>query len=242
MEIRNSHIVPELVYKRVYTRKHKFLPVDRTDESIPFEQKGYRERLLCQSCETKLSRWEGTLGNLIEDVVNLTSNSIKFQSVGRCHVLAGINYDHIKKAVLSIFWRMSISSLEIFSGYQLGPYEGKIKHILHNDSVISEDDFPVLISRCELNWSFQDVMFFPVGRGRYAGKYIMQTVVLNGIVFDMLMVEGKSIPKEISLFSLRSQGQVIISTRNYEELGLSLDKFAHRMRQSDVSDFFKKYD
>jgi hypothetical protein len=186
--------------------------------------------------------WEGTLGHFIEDVINLTSNSITFQSVGGRHTLSGINYDHIKKAILSIFWRMSISHLDIFSGYHFGAYEVILKSILHNDSFIPEDDFPVLISRCELNGSFQDGVLFPIGRGRYAGKYIMHSVVLNGILFDMLMVERKSLPEEISLFSLRSKGQAVVLTKNYEDYGLSLDEFSYKMRHSEVHDFFKRYD
>jgi len=58
-ELRNSHIIPEFVYKPIYDEKHRFDVIARAKEIRNDEkQKGLREHLLCQSCETKLSQHE----------------------------------------------------------------------------------------------------------------------------------------------------------------------------------------
>src|SRR5437870_3517058 len=59
-ELCDSHIVPEFFYKPLYDSKHRFFRISSSPEKHDTTlQKGLRERLLCQQCETRLSRYEG---------------------------------------------------------------------------------------------------------------------------------------------------------------------------------------
>jgi hypothetical protein len=70
-DLRASHIVPEFFYKRVYTKSHKFTAISKnSDDKLAIAQKGYREHLLCQACETKLSKWEGELSVLTNEIAS----------------------------------------------------------------------------------------------------------------------------------------------------------------------------
>jgi hypothetical protein len=48
-ELRDSHIISEFLYASIYDDKHRFHVVAAGELQSSYEQKGYRERMLCQS-------------------------------------------------------------------------------------------------------------------------------------------------------------------------------------------------
>jgi len=121
--LRNSHVIPEWVYEPLYDEKHRFhiLSADPTRPSWP-EQKGLRERLLCDDCETKLSVWEGYARNLLSGDIGTTS-----KRSGDLVWVYGADYAPFKLFQLSILWRAGVSSLPIFSRVQLGPHQERLR-------------------------------------------------------------------------------------------------------------------
>jgi hypothetical protein len=69
----------------------------------------------------------------------------------------------------------------------------------------------------------------------------MQSVVLNGLVFDCVMTDTRTIPEEIVEFSLQPNGRVLIPSRPYEEFGLNVGDFSERMKKVDVKSFFARF-
>ena len=243
VDLRASHIVPEFFYKRVYTKSHKFTAIakEEFDDHLAVEQKGYRENLLCQPCETKLSKWEGKLSQLMNEITSDSYTSFTAARISNVIILSGVDYPSIKMAILSIFWRMSVTSHRLFDNYDLGPYADELRRILNQDLLPTGDEFPVLVSKGLLDGEFHAGILFPVGRGRYGNNLIMQSVVLNGVVFDCIMTSTKAIPEEITEFSLQPNGRVLIASRPYEELGLNVGDFSARMKNADVKSFFSRH-
>lgn len=240
--LRDSHIVPEFFYKRIYTKSHKFTVVGQDKgERLAVEQKGYRESLLCQVCETKLSKWEGKLSQLSTELTTDVFTTCTASKISNVTCLSGVDYYNIKMAVLSIFWRMSLASHPIFKSYDLGPYAEEFRQILDQDCLPNETAFPILIAKGLLDGQFLSGILFPVGRGGYGNNLIMQSVVLNGIVFDCVMTSTRSIPEEILAFSLLPSGRVLVPSRPYEELGMNIGEFTPRMKKEDVKNFYAKY-
>lgn len=237
-----SHIVPEFFYKRVYTRTHKFTAIALDEEErLAIQQKGYRENLLCAACETKLSKWEGELSQFVAQVISDSYTTCSATQVGAVTIVEGVNYSSVKMAVLSIFWRMSISKHKLFSAYKLGPYEEDFRGLLDQQKVPAVTEYPVHLSKGTLDGVFLPGILFPVGRGRYEGNLIMQSVVLNGLVFDCFMTRKSTTPKEIVMFSLQPSGQAFIPSRSYEQLGMNLGEFSQRMKSKDVKSFYQKH-
>ncbi len=59
LELRKSHIIPELCYYNMYDSKHRFVGINTENyKQLIIEQNGFREALLCQKSETYLSKWE----------------------------------------------------------------------------------------------------------------------------------------------------------------------------------------
>jgi len=242
VHLRESHIIPEFFYKRVYTRTHKFTAISRDpDERVAVAQKGYREYLLCQTCETKLSKWEGKLSHLTNEVTSGNYVALTANQIANVTILTGVDYAPIKMCVLSIFWRMGIATHPLFSSYNLGPYSEKLRKLLYENIVPAETEFPVLLSRGLLDGTFHAGILFPVGRGRYDNNLIKQSVVLNGIVFDCIMTNTRIVPEEILAFALNPSGRVLIPDRPYEQLGLDVGEFSASLKKADVKRFYARH-
>jgi hypothetical protein len=57
-ELRNSHIIPEFLYRPLYDEKSRALELDGESGKQTVFQKGLREPLLCDGCEGVLQRHE----------------------------------------------------------------------------------------------------------------------------------------------------------------------------------------
>jgi len=249
VELKNSHIIPEFCYKRVYTKKHKlkgFSPINGND--LDMEQKGYREYLLCGSCEEKLSKWENSFSWLMEDIINNDTRKIQITNINKFDIVSGFDYESIKRAILSIIWRLSLSSLDVFKEYTLGPYEEKLRKKLYSNQYIDPKDYPIVISKGLLKGKFLTDILAHHGKSRHTNEFRMHTITItiNGFIIDTLITENRKIPKAFHFFSMNNtpsvSGDIIISHRNLEDQEFKIEAYSERFRQSDVNDFYRKYD
>ena len=137
-ELRNSHILPEFLYENLYDEKHRTLLVSRGDEKIV--QKGIREKLLCQKCETKLSRYEKYAKELILEIPNFVRDN-------NLELLFSDSVDYLKLKLfqLSILWRASVSSNALFQQVKLGPHEDKIRAMINEEYPGKVSDYGCLM-------------------------------------------------------------------------------------------------
>ena len=125
-ELRNSHIIPEWVYTDLYDEKHRFhVLASKTKKTKPFEQKGLRERLLCDLCEQKFSRYE----KYAREVIKGGESIVVKQYQGMLEI-SDINYARFKLFQLSVLWRAGIAKHKIFSKVDLGPHEEILRNML----------------------------------------------------------------------------------------------------------------
>lgn len=138
-ELRNSHILPEFLYENVYDEIHRTLVI--SNEKEKFVQKGIREKLLCQKCETKLSKYEKYAKELILEIPNFTRDD----NLGLLYS-ESVDYTRLKLFQLSILWRASISSHIAFHQVKLGPHEHKIRSMLDEGNPGKVIDYGCLMS------------------------------------------------------------------------------------------------
>jgi hypothetical protein len=238
LELRNSHVIPESLWTEIYNEKHQALPMSIKNNKSNIIQKGFREKLLCQACETKFSRWENSLKKHLVDLGNLTS---KFLEINRIQAdlikVKNIEYKMVKLAILSIFWRMSITTNNFYSDYQLGTYEKIIRDILFTEAHVPERHFPVFIYRYELDGKFcpDIMMYFP--RGRFDQIYTVYKVILWGHLFCIFVNNKKfpiDMPKEIIL---SETGEIFISVKSLVDLASPVSAIA-RIFDDDMKRFY----
>lgn len=137
----NSHIIPEWVYTDLYDEKHR-LPVVSTlkEKTRPFEQKGIREKLLCNDCEQKLSVFERYVRGVIKG-----GESVVIHEYPDKLEITGINYTFFKLFQLSILWRAGIAKNKMFSRVQLGPHENKLRDMINAEDPGASNQYGCLM-------------------------------------------------------------------------------------------------
>lgn len=137
-ELRRSHIIPEFLYKAMYDDKHRFHVLSSVpDLQDSMEQKGLRERLLCDACEGLLSKLERYARGVLAG-----GEPLDWSRDGSAVHVSRIDYTRFKLFQLSILWRAGVSKLPIFKEVQLGPHEPMLREMLLVGDAGDEATYP----------------------------------------------------------------------------------------------------
>ena len=139
--VRNSHVIPEWAYGPVYDTKHRAAALDLRRASIPYAQKGIRERLLCGTCEQEFGRWEDTFQRFWKPAILFAA------PITEPHLcISGLPYDAFKLFHLSVLWRAGIAKSEAFALIKLGPHEVHLRNILLEGRAPTDLVYPISAS------------------------------------------------------------------------------------------------
>jgi len=86
------------------------------------------EKLLCEECEGRISRFETVGAKLFQQPLPPHSGSSK-----RIREYPSLDYGRLKLFFLSILWRTSVASDEFFRLVSLGPHEETVRKMLLNE-------------------------------------------------------------------------------------------------------------
>lgn len=133
----HSHVIPEWLYEPLYDEIHRYhvLPAAR-GAGTAFGQKGLRERLLCQPCETAFSRYEGyargvLVGGAEIEILNLRGGI----------EIRGLDYAKFKLFQLSVLWRAGVAQQSFFSEVDLGGHSDQLRKMLRTQDPGGVSDF-----------------------------------------------------------------------------------------------------
>lgn len=217
-ELRASHIISEAFYQGIYDKKGRAVPISMDNSGLKFIQQGPQEKLLCGDCEQKLSRWESILKRDLVDIGNQKSKFLEITYINKKYFkVKGIRYKEFKLAVLSILWRMSVTSHPSFVSYKLGAYEEKLRQRLFDEDVPDEKKYPVRVSRYELDEVFDPNIIMGFPPGKYGQKFTVQGFIIWGHRF-MILVNDNSFPKIPVEIFLRSSGELLVDVHSTVEL------------------------
>ena len=107
-----------------------------------------------------------------------------------------MGYEDFKRTILSIFWRMSISELEMFSGYDLYGYGDKIKDKFQSNTPFLVDEFPVLISQLNREDQISDDLLVSFKTPGQILNYKVQSFIGSGLLYDLILTD-KELDKKI---------------------------------------------
>src|ERR1700722_3481926 len=136
--LRKSHILPEFYYKPIYESSHRLKFVS-SDAAKPdrHRQKGLWERLLCDSCEQKFSRWETYAKSVFDGI------GIRVLPEGQLLTISNINYGKFRLFLLSLLWRMGVSKLDFFKEVNLGAkHEAALRSALIGENPLDPLQYP----------------------------------------------------------------------------------------------------
>jgi len=136
--LRQSHIVPEFLHRPVYDDKHRTLIVGH-EPRPKLIQKGVREALLCDDCESRFESHEHYFSKLWYG-----ERPIPSCAAGSIFTLGNLSYERFKLFMLSIVWRAGVSSSAEFRGLTLGPHAERMRLMLLSDDPGAESEYPLL--------------------------------------------------------------------------------------------------
>ncbi len=140
----DSHIIPKFHYKPLKAVEGHFYVVSAdTSKKTSKRQKDITEPLLCAQCDNeRLARYEDHLRKVLFGGHPLTG-----KQRGRLFAIEGYDYKHVKNGLLSILWRMSLSTDRYFSNVALGEkHSERIRATLLSNTEFREDEYPIFLT------------------------------------------------------------------------------------------------
>ena len=157
--LKESHIIPKFMLRfiRDKTMDNRFYELGINTNKIV--QDGPKEYLLCNECEQKIGRFE----KYFKENIYLKHHRATMVQDNRCFMFNNLDYRSIKLFLLSVLWRMSISSLDQFDSVSLEEDEDKIRNMIYEENSGKRNDYPIVGIIPLINGRFQESwMCFPL--------------------------------------------------------------------------------
>jgi len=213
-KLRHSHIVPEFFYRRIYDQSPQRFHVISTDKNVTedFGQKGYREYLLCESCEGKTGRWDYYASQVFyrrqHRQPEMGNRSIRFPEV---------SYKEFKLFLMSLLWRMQSAEGTLFSRIDLGQkHSERVRSALLIDDPLSPDDYPCFITAVMDDGQFcEDWLLQP--EAARADGYRWYHLLVGGYLFSYA-VASHPLPRGFSEYSLTLSNELTVRIREIRDI------------------------
>lgn len=210
--IRNSHIIPEWVYTDLYDAQHRFNVLATIPGKIkPHEQKGLREKLLCNKCEQQFSIIENYARKVLYG-----GEEIKIKNLKNTIHLYDIDYSKFKLFQLSILWRASIASHELFSKVTLGPHQETLRQMLQSCTPGAPMKYPCIMFGLTDNKELVTSFIDQVESLRLCGIRCYR-FIFSGFIW-IYFVASHNLKNGIESKILSKKGELSISLRPFSEL------------------------
>lgn len=234
--IKNSHIIPEWMYQDAYNDRGQLVPIMMDNRGkVEVMQKGIREELLCPKCEVYLSVLEGYAKGFLVSVNSGKNPKVTLEPYSdRTNRISGFDFQKVKKFILSLFYRASISKHPAFKSYDLGPYLHDIEDLVFNEAECTEQGFPVSITKM-LVGPHETGLVMMTPPHKVEGK-TFYSIYGFGFGFNLL-VDADYHGSFSSVFI--KQDHMYIQKRNLNDEDLS-ERFLRRMLEDDVQRFYRR--
>ncbi len=191
----DSHIIPKFHFKPLKEDEgHFYIMSTDAGKNELKEQKGPTEHLLCVKCDTeRLQINEDHLARVIFGGVSLDG-----KQEGPVLRISGYDYRKVKNGLLSILWRMSISSHPYFAEADLGPkHEEVIRQALMLESEFGEEEYPIMLTAPLFEGKFLGDWILPPDPARMEGNRVYRCLI-SGLLFTFVVgsakLDGKFFP------------------------------------------------
>lgn len=225
-----SHIIPEFCFKPLYDEKGRLTKVSSNlSQKDRFLQKGLREYLLCESCENHFSKWEDYAKEVLFGEVSKIISAKQGVLTVR-----GIHYVNFKLFLLSLIWRMSISSLDFFRVVQLGPYETKIRRMLLKGIPGDEFLIPCVFTLITLKNEFLPSLIFQPILTKSDFSHVYNCVIC-GILFSFV-IKDRIIGFPFEKISLNKLGKLPIISKEVSSIPFlheAITEVSHALNHRD---------
>lgn len=153
--IKNSHIIPNFMYKGLFGNTHKLANINLQDISkVTYQQTGFKDRdILCSNCDNVII---GKLERYASNYLYQSHSAIETEIIQGdaehipCVRYKNLDYNTLKLFFLSILWKSHISQNSFFKEINLGKkYAEKMREMILKNDAGPEDEFEVILVKIE---------------------------------------------------------------------------------------------
>lgn len=149
-----SHIIPNFMYKGITDEKGRLFVLDTTrpEKKQVIQSGAYEANILCHECDNEILSGFETYANNHFYSKDYNAHNDKFQQIrnpdGACFTrCADIDYTKFKLFLMSILWRISISTYKQFTNFKLeSEPEENLRKALLEGNPLATDDFACFVS------------------------------------------------------------------------------------------------
>jgi hypothetical protein len=205
----DSHIIPNYHYKPLKESDGYYYVMSSDPATkVRREQKGVTEPLFCAQCDNaRLGRNESHLARVI-----FGGHLLEGERDGPFWSVKGYDYKKVKNALLSILWRMSVSTHPYFAEVDLGKrHDEFIRMGLLNDMEFREEQYPVLLAAPSFRGGDLGQLILPPEFTRTEGNHVYRCLI-SGLVFTFVV--GSAAPSAaVKHLMLRRDGWRLVKAR-----------------------------
>jgi len=143
--LRQSHILPEFFYQPLYNQEHWFYRISdqfKKQGEARRQYEGLKEHLLCADCEELLNKRYETYAHS----VLYGKEPLMVEDLPGAFLFSQIDYGRFKLFLLSVLWRMGISSYNAFEVVKLGSHEETLRTMIFEGNPGAPEDYGCIIS------------------------------------------------------------------------------------------------
>ena len=107
---------------------------------------GIYDQIVCLECERMFQEYDRYAKNFLLGYDGV-KQEIRDGEEKLAYIVPEYDYHNLKMFILSVLWRASVSMQPFFEKIKLGPYENEIKELIIKNDYVSEDVFPIVITR-----------------------------------------------------------------------------------------------
>ena len=188
----NAHIIPQSFFVEHADKRYPSQQITDLENVFPKSRPigVYDSGILCEACEREFSTADDYGYRFFHPSVDY---SLCTDGQGTCaYRIEKVDYDKLKRFLLSVLWRASVSTQEFYAGVDLGPYEEKIRKLLQNGEVGPPDDYSIYIERFDYPSSLIPILCPTLVRD----DVNMYMFVLNGYLVH-IKVDNRLLPSEL---------------------------------------------
>jgi hypothetical protein len=230
--LKKSHVISEFLYKDMYDEKHRFFGLSSNVETKDqLAQKGLREPLLCEDCEQQIGRYE----RYASGVFHGGASHGRRREQNLVH-LSELEYRPLKLFLLSLLWRMGITSIPELKGLELGKHEDVLCEMLRREDPGEPLTYPCMITAVMVDGTHVSDLIIQGGETNMDGSRVW-SFVAAGFVFSFFE-SGTTVPVEIQPAFLSRAGTAVLSVQDITKIRFlheQLIEIAEAKRLRDAS-------
>jgi hypothetical protein len=210
--LRRSHVIPEFMFGPLYDEKHRFYGISNiSTKSNRIFQKGLREKLLCDECEQRMSRYESYASDVFFG--NATTKPLRTRTG---FLFVDLDYRSLKLFFMSLLWRLGTTSLRELKGAELGPHQERVRALLCADDPADFLTFPAMVTAMTFDRRHIPDLIVPPLYSRVEGRRVW-AVVISGFLFHFF-VSNRPPPKNVWGGFLQEDGKFPLHLTDIREV------------------------